>query len=252
MQVKSILVADSGSTKTDWCLLEDGRRRTFSTQGISPYFQTPAQVQEIIRLELVQQYPALLQVAEIYFYGTGLLAPGNARMVEDALQAIFPQSNISVTHDLMGAARGLCGHRPGVVSILGTGSNSCYYDGNAIVKNNPGLGYILGDEGSGAYLGKHILQYYLYNSFDEELRFRFDAKYQTNRDEILENVYRKPLANRYLASFAGFLAENRGHFLIENTLEDGMNEFFFNHLYKYRESWTSPLYFTGGIAYAFR
>ncbi|SCC27400.1 BadF/BadG/BcrA/BcrD ATPase family protein [Chitinophaga costaii] len=252
MQVKTILVADSGSTKTDWCLVEDGHRRTFSTQGISPYFQTPAQVQEIIQTELVRQYPALLQVHELYFYGTGLLAPANARMVEDALQAVFTQTNISVNHDLMGAARGLCGRHPGVVSILGTGSNSCFYDGITIVKNNPGLGYVLGDEGSGAYLGKRLLQYYLYDSFDEELKFKFDAKYQVTRDQILENVYRKPLANRYLASFAGFLTENRGHFLIENALEDGINEFFFNHLYKYRESWTSPLYFSGGIAHAFR
>lgn len=252
MQVKTILIADSGSTKTAWCLVENGHQRTFSTQGISPYFQTPAQVQQILQTELVSQDPALLKVEELYFYGTGLLAEANARMVEDALQAVFTNTNISVTHDLMGAARGLCGHNPGIVSILGTGSNSCYYDGSAIVKNIPGLGYILGDEGSGAYLGKHILQYYLYNSFDDELKFKFEAKFNTSRDEILENVYRKPLANRYLASFASFLSENRGHFLVENILEDGFNEFFFNHLYKYRESWTSPLHFTGGVASSFK
>ena len=250
--MKTILIADSGSTKTDWCLVENGHSRVFSTQGISPYFQTEAQVQDIVQKELITQYPALLTVAEIYFYGTGCLNPANARLVENALQAVFTNTNISVTHDLMGAARGLCGRKKGVVSILGTGSNSCFYDGTDIVKNNPGLGYVLGDEGSGTYLGKLILKYYLYNSFDDELKFKFEAKYNTNRDEILENVYRKPLANRYLASFAGFLSENRGHFIVENTLEDGLNEFFFSHLYKYSESWTSELHFSGGIAYAFR
>lgn len=252
MHVKTILVADSGSTKTDWSFVENGHSRVFSTQGISPYFQTEAQVQEIIQKELVTQDAALLNVDELYFYGTGCLNPANALLVETALQAVFTQTNISVTHDLMGAARGLCGREGGIVSILGTGSNSCFYDGTNIVKNNPGLGFILGDEGSGAYLGKHMLQYYLYNSFDDELKFKFEAKYNTTRDEILESVYRKPLANRYLASFAGFLAENRGHFLVENTIEDGLNEFFFHHLYKYRESWTHALHFTGGIAYAFR
>jgi glucosamine kinase len=139
-----------------------------------------------------------------------------------------------------------------VVSILGTGANSCYYDGKEVAKNNPGLGFILGDEASGAYLGKKLLRMYMYNSFDEELRARFDAQYNTNNDEILENVYRKPMANRYLAGFAPFLSENRGHYLIENILEDSFNEFFFNHIYKYSESWTLPLHFTGSIAWNFR
>ena len=152
----------------------------------------------------------------------------------------------------MGAARALCGHQKGVACILGTGSNSCYFDGKKITKNSPGLGYVLGDEGSGAYLGKKVLQYYLYNTFDEELRYRFDAKYTTNQVEILDNLYKKPLPNRYLASFTIFLAENRGHYMIENILEDGFNDFFFNHLCKYRESWNYPIHFVGSVAFGFR
>ncbi len=120
------------------------------------------------------------------------------------------------------------------------------------MKNSPGLGYVLGDEGSGAYLGKKVLQYYLYNTFDEDLRSRFDAKYVTTPSEILDNVYKKPLANRYLASFTLFLAENRGHYMIENIIEDGLNDFFFNHIYKYGESWKYPIHFIGGVAYEFR
>jgi N-acetylglucosamine kinase-like BadF-type ATPase len=172
--------------------------------------------------------------------------------VETALKAVFPLAVVNVKHDLMGAARSLCGNEPGVVSILGTGANSCYYDGKEVAKNNPGLGFILGDEASGAYLGKKLLRMYMYNSFDEELKARFDAQYNTNNDEILENVYRKPMANRYLAGFAPFLSENRGHYLIENILEDSLNEFFFNHIYKYSESWTLPLHFTGSIAWHFK
>jgi N-acetylglucosamine kinase-like BadF-type ATPase len=152
----------------------------------------------------------------------------------------------------MAAARALCGHEKGVACILGTGSNSCYYDGRRIVRNSPGLGYVLGDEGSGAYLGRKVLQYYLYNTFDEDLRARFDATYVTNPVEILENVCKKPLPNRYLASFAKFLGDNRGHYMIENIIEDGLNDFFFTHLCKYREVWKLPVSFVGGVAFGFK
>jgi hypothetical protein len=152
----------------------------------------------------------------------------------------------------MAAARALCGTEKGIACILGTGSNSCYYDGKKIVKNSPGLGYVLGDEGSGAYLGKKVIQYYLYGTFDDELRGRFDLTYTTTAPEILENVYRKPLPNRYLAGFARFLADNRGHYMIENIIEDGLNDFFFIHLCKYKEIWNYPVNFAGSIAFGFK
>lgn len=250
MKIK--LIAESGSTKADWCLLAGKETWHFKTQGISPYFLNEQQIQELLEKELLPELPPEIQIEEINYYGTGCLQPKSVKIVETALKAVWPLAVANVKHDLMGAARSLCGHEPGVVSILGTGANSCYYDGKEVAKNNPGLGFILGDEASGAYLGKKLLQMYMYNSFDEELKARFDAQYNTNNDEILENVYRKPMANRYLAGFAPFLSENRGHYLIENILEDSFNEFFFNHIYKYSESWTLPLHFTGSIAWNFR
>lgn len=250
MKIK--LIAESGSTKADWCLLAGNETWHFRTQGISPYFLNEQQIQELLEKELVPHLPPDIQIEEINYYGTGCLQPKSVRIVETALKAVWPLAAANVKHDLMGAARSLCGNEPGVVSILGTGANSCYYDGKVVAKNNPGLGFILGDEASGAYLGKKLLRMYMYNSFDEELRARFDAQYNTSNDEILENVYRKPMANRYLAGFAPFLSENRGHYLIENILEDSLNEFFFNHIYKYSESWTLPLHFTGSIAWNFR
>jgi N-acetylglucosamine kinase-like BadF-type ATPase len=120
------------------------------------------------------------------------------------------------------------------------------------VSNSPGLGYVLGDEGSGAYLGKKVLQYYLYKTFDEELNSRFNSKFNTNNATILENIYKKPLPNRYLASFAIFLAENRGHFMIENIIEDGINDFFFQHISSYKESRKLPVHFVGGVAHGYR
>jgi N-acetylglucosamine kinase-like BadF-type ATPase len=245
------LIADSGATKAEWCLLQNGRKRTLFTQGISPYFLTTAQITEILQKELLPKLKKTV-VGEIYYYGTGCANPVNAKSVKKAISNVFKKTKIEVTHDLMGAARALCGRKKGIACILGTGSNSCYFDGKKIVKNSPGLGYVLGDEGSGAYLGKKVIQYYLYGTFDEELRGRFDLTYTTNKAEILENVYKKPLPNRYLAGFAKFLADNRGHYMIENIIEDGLNDFFFNHLCKYRETWTMPVHFAGSVAFGFK
>jgi N-acetylglucosamine kinase-like BadF-type ATPase len=250
--MKVQLIADCGSTKAEWGLLGAGEATRYSTSGISPFFLNAAQIQDLLEKELLPQLPPDIQIDEIHYYGTGCLQRRSREIVESALRAVWPVTSFEVNHDLMGAARALCGKEPGVASILGTGSNSCFFDGTTIKKNNPGLGYVLGDEGSGAILGKKLLQYYLYNTFDEELKSRFDAQYNTNHEEILENVYRKPMPNRYLAGFAKFLGENRGHFIVENILEDGLNEFFFNHIYKYSESWTHPLHFTGSIAWHFR
>jgi N-acetylglucosamine kinase-like BadF-type ATPase len=245
------LIADCGSTKSEWCLVQGRKRTTVFTQGISPYFLDTAAIARVLSAELK---PSLGGKAPgiIHYYGTGCLNPANRRSVKKALSMVFPDADLEVDHDLSAAARALCGHQKGIACILGTGSNSCYYNGKRIVSNSPGLGYVLGDEGSGAYLGKRVLQYYLYNTFDEDLRSRFDARYVTTPAEILDHVYKQPLANRYLASYAMFLAENRGHFMIENIIEDGLNDFFFYHLCKYRESWTSPIHFVGSVAWGFR
>lgn len=252
MSTKGILIADSGSTKTDWCLIKGKKKLYMYTQGISPYFQTSIQIADILQKELLPQLEKPDQIGAIYYYGTGCAHPNNIAIVKKVLKAVFPSARCSVTHDLMAAARALCGHTKGIACILGTGSNSCYYNGRRIVKNNPGLGFILGDEGSGAYLGRKVLQYYLYHTFDDELMARFDEKYNTTKDKILENVYKRPLPNRYLASFVPFLEENRGHFMIENIIEDGLNEFFFTHLYKYRESWKVPIHFVGTVAWLYQ
>jgi glucosamine kinase len=245
------LIADSGATKAEWCLLKNGKKKTIFTSGISPYF---LDTEQIIALLVKELRPKLknVEVGEVHYYGTGCANPMNARSVKKALSIVFEKAMVSVNHDLMAAARALCGRKKGIACILGTGSNSCYYDGKKIVKNSPGLGYVLGDEGSGAYLGKKVIQYYLYGTFDEELRARFDASYTTNASGILENVYKKPMPNRYLAGFCRFLAENRGHYMIENIIEDGLNDFFFTHLCKYRETWTLPVSFAGSVAFGFQ
>jgi N-acetylglucosamine kinase-like BadF-type ATPase len=246
------LIADSGATKAEWCLLDGKKKRTFFTQGLSPYFLSSEEIQKILIQELKVKMKAI-EPDELFFYGTGCFSQDNIRLVKQALKMVFPGTKkISVDNDILGAAKGLCGDKKGMVCNLGTGSFCCYYNGKKIAKNSPGIGYVLGDEGSGAYLGKKVIQHFLYNTFDEDLMDRFKAKYNTDRQEILDHVYRKPFPNRYLASFTIFLAENRGHYMIENIIADGFNDFFFNHVYKFRESWTQPINFIGSVACGFK
>ncbi len=244
------LIADSGSTKCEWCLLDNKKKKIILTKGINPYFTTPEEIIQLLSKELIP-YIGKKEIEQVHFYGTGLSNLNNVAKIKQALKHFFKKAKLQINTDLLAAARAACNKEKGVVCILGTGSNSCYYNGKTIVKNHTSLGYILGDEGSGAYLGKAVVRYYLYNTFDEDLRSRFDAKFVTTPHEIIENVYTQPMANRYLASFTAFLAENRGHYMVENILEDGFSEFFYHHIYKYRESWSNPIHFVGGVANAF-
>ena len=249
--MRSILIADSGSTKTQWCLLAGDKKKMISTQGISPYFLNDETLGKILSEELLPK-TGNINIDEIYYYGTGCSNPKNISLVKRGLKKIYKTSSIKVEHDLLGAAKALCGNEKGIACILGTGSNSCFYNGKKVVKNSPGLGFILGDEGSGTHLGKKVLQYYLYNTFDAELMDKFKEKYPQTASEILDSVYKTALPNRYLAGFVNFLIENRGHFMVENIIEDSINDFFFNHVYKYRESWSLPINFVGSVAYGFK
>ncbi len=245
------LIADSGATKAEWTLISNDKPRTFITQGISPYFLDTKQIIEVLVKEVKTKLKKP-EVNEVYYYGTGMRNHDNVSMMKKSLQQVFKGAVIEINDDMLAAARALNGKEKGLACNLGTGSFCCYYNGKRIAKQSPGIGYILGDEGSGAYLGKKVLQYYLYKTFDEELRNKFDIKYDTTPVGILENVYRKSLANRYLASFSLFLVENRGHYMIENIIEDGLNDFFFAHLTKYREAGKLPVSFVGSVAFGFK
>jgi glucosamine kinase len=247
----AILIADSGATKCEWRLLTEGKSRAIHTQGISPYFLTGEQIIALLQKELLPKLKKA-EISRLHFYGTGLANESNVAVIKKVLKTLFPKAKTEIQTDIVAAARALCGTTKGVACGLGTGTICCYYDGKKVVKTSPGLGYVLGDEGSGAYLGRKVIQYYLYQTFDEELKARFEKRFGVTQREILDSVYKQPLANRYLASYAIFLAENRGHYMIENIIEDGLNDFFFTHLYKFRESWTMPIHFTGSIAFGFR
>jgi N-acetylglucosamine kinase-like BadF-type ATPase len=248
---KNYIIADSGATKCQWTLVLGNQKKTITTIGISPYFLTTEQIVETIAKGFNKKVDTDI-INAVYFYGTGLSNPLNVASIKKALKKVFQKADLDIQTDLVAVARATCQHSKGVACILGTGSNTGYYNGKKIVKNSPGLGYVLGDEGSGAYLGKKVLQYYLYKTFDEELMHAFESKYPINKDQILDAIYKQPLPNRYMASFSEFLSEHRGHYMIENIIEDGINDFFFAHLNKLNESWLYPIHFAGSVAYIFR
>ena len=247
----NFIIADSGATKCQWTIVQQNKKKTITTIGISPYFLSTEEIILIIEKAFDKKvdYNA---IKDVYFYGTGLSNASNVQTIKKALKTLFKKASFDIQTDLMAIARAACMNQKGVACILGTGSNAGFYNGKKIIKNSPGLGYVLGDEGSGTYLGKKVLQYYLYKTFDEDLMNAFEQKYHLDKSTILNKVYKEPLANRYIAQFTEFLVENRGHYMIENIIEDGLNDFFFTHLNKLNESWLHPIHFVGSVAYGFR
>lgn len=251
-KMAAILIADSGSTKTDWCFIKSGKCcQKIRTAGINPLLQTTKQIAEMLASELSIDEPAEA-VAQVVFYGAGAKDELAQKELKAVLSAHFETAEIEIQSDLLAAARATCGHDKGVACILGTGSNSGYYNGKIIKHQNPSLGFIVGDEGSGAFLGKRVLQYFFYRTFDEELDGAFKLKYGDDLSPILHEIYRGSFPNRYLATFVEFLIEHRGHYMVENIVEDAFIDFHQRHILKYRESWNYPVHFCGAVAYEFK
>lgn len=248
----SYLIADSGSTKTDWCLLRKGKKPLrFSTQGINPYLQSKESIEAMLKAEL--PWDNKKYMADVmYYFGAGAANPEKQTFLCDILKAHFKIKKTEVKGDMVAAAKALCGDGPGIVCILGTGSASCYYNGKKIIEQRPSLGYIAGDEGGGNYMGKRILQYYAYGTFDSELKMGFEMRFGNDIRQIINKLYHEPNPNRYLASFVTLLKENRGHYMVENIIEDCLNDFFHTSILKHRNSWKLPLYFSGSVAYEFK
>lgn len=247
------LIADSGSTKTHWCLLaNNGSTEEFFTDGINPFYQTTDAIKNSINNQLLPQLAHVMWVgpiSEIYFYGAGC-TPEKIPFLVQALQSCFKKAEIvEVYSDMVGAARGLLGREAGIACILGTGSNSCQYDGEKFVKNVPALGFILGDEGSGAVLGKRLVADILKNQLGEELKEKFLTQYGVTQADIIENVYRKPFPNRYLAKFSKFCIENIENEKIYALVYDHFNQFVVRNLLQYPNL---PVGFIGSIAYYYK
>lgn len=246
-----ILIADSGSTKTAWRLIDgDKNIHQVSTQGFNPYFQDTKAISEALKTELLPNLQANA-VSEIYYYGAGCSSPDKIGIVEHAIKEHFTNAKIEVEHDLLAAARAVCGHKPGIAAILGTGSNSCYYDGEKIAENVASLGFILGDEGSGAHIGKAFITAYLNNEVPAEIAARFYQRFQLHKNEILDAVYKKPMPSRFLASFAKFIFQNiKEPYMLELSISC-FTQFFDKHICKYEKHRELKLSIVGSVGFYF-
>lgn len=247
-----ILIADSGSTKTHWRLVDSSNTITqFQTQGFNPFLQTTDEISGELKTNLL---PLLYEesaqkVKHIYFYGAGCSTPEKCSIVSNALKQFFPNALLEVNHDLLAAARAVCGNKPGIAAILGTGSNTCYYNGESIVENVRSQGYLLGDEGSGMHIGKTFIKAYLDNEIPEDIKYKFEKKYSLSFDDILENIYKKPFPNRFLASFSKFVFENKEDKFVSDIIYKCIEMFFDKQVCKYKNHKEVEVSFVGSVAY---
>jgi len=261
-----ILIADSGSTKTDWALLNDKAYdrsvvASFKTQGITPIHQSPEEMRHILGQELLQQlstFPrknlvnsgiletSLLDRLSVFFYGSGC-TPAHVPVVKRLLTEVLSPVYVEVHSDLMGSARALCQHEAGIACILGTGANSCLYDGEQIVQNTPALGYILGDEGSGAVLGRLFMNAIFKNPAFADVRDDYLKISKLTQADIIQKVYREPMANRFLASTSLYIAEHIDNPLLSELVVQNFRHFFRSNIAPYQRR-DLPVSFVGSMA----
>ena len=247
------LVVDSGSTKSDWGFFNTPYDlKVFKTQGMNPLHIHGDELKTIISHELLDKNPDIKpdQVKELFFYGSGCANNTICSQMENILKDYFPNASITVDSDMLGAARALCGNSEGVACVLGTGSNSCLYNGSTVKDQVPSLGYILGDEGSAAALGRRLINDCFKRQLPENVCKEFIEKYSLTKDIVIENVYRKPMANRYIANFATFLIDKRDIPEVHKLLVQCFSDFFTRNVISYHKPWM-PVHFVGSLANSF-
>lgn len=243
-----ILIADSGSTKTDWCLInEDKKRFYFRSKGLNPYNISMENAKTEIETAVVPNICD--EVKTIVFYGSGCSAKVKQEEVKAILEPYFPSATIEIEHDLMGAARATCGKEAGICAILGTGSNSCLYDGKNIVGNVPALGYVLCDEGAGTNIGKVLLRNYLRHLMPQDVNTMFAKEFAGEESDFLNRLYKGELPNYYLASFAKFAMDNQHNEYLRGIIEKAFDDFFINQIICYPQYNKYPINVVGSIGY---
>ena len=247
-----ILVADSGSSKTDWLLTgPEQEPLQFRTGGLNPYFLSEKEMVKILQDQGADMVAHAADISEIYFFGAGCSSPDRHEIVSNAISQVFPKAYISVDSDLLGAAYATCGHEKGFCCVLGTGSNISFFDGEDVHAGKHGLGYILGDEGSGSWFGKALVTDYLYGNMPEDIQSMFYAEYPIDKGTVIFNVYQKPGGNFYLAAFSKFLNKIRNSQYGQNLLARGFLEFIETNIKSYPQYHKYKCHFVGSIAYVF-
>lgn len=249
----SILLADSGSTKTDWVVIDNGKVvADYKTIGFNPYFQTTEQIYDELILNLkpfISEH--LSSVEKLYYYGAGCSNEINCKIVGDGIKAALDLQEVKIGHDLLAAARALCGSDSGIACILGTGSNSCLYNGVDVAENVPSYGYMFGDDGSGAHIGKTLVQAYFNDELPVKIKTAFEAK-GYHREEILDNVYKKGMPSRYLASINSFVSDNIKEPYMKKLVKQCFVDFFHKQIEKYTDSRKYTVHSVGSIGYYYK
>ena len=248
-----IVIADSGSTKTTWCVVDaSGKIREFNTEGYNPCYAGGEKLSEILKPHLLDNFDTS-RVHQVSFYGAGVFEDKYDR-IHNALHPVFPNARIEAGSDLTGAARALLGYKPGFAAILGTGSNSCLYDGEKITHHVQSLGFLLGDEGSGGYMGKRLITDYIRGYMPEEVRQWFWETYRLSGAQLLHRIYSDPTPNRYCASFTRFLTgEHAGHEYLEQHVICGSFRDFFNRIVQFYPDYQKYMFnCVGSIGWIFR
>lgn len=244
------LIADSGSTKTDWRLIDDKTGlHSFQTTGINPFFRTSENIFQELNKKIFPEIDR--NIDEIFFYGAGVVNPEKGDVVKNALLKLFPNARIETHSDILGASRALFGTQPGIACILGTGSNTCLYDGRKITKRILPLGFILGDECSGADLGKKLIGDYFKQVMPSELRILFKRQFTVNQDDILNHTYRMERPNKYLAGFAPFLSQHINDPYCQQLLKNKLADFFERNVLKLPNVLSFDIGFVGSVAFYF-
>lgn len=246
-----ILVADSGSTKTDWMGYTPEQTFRFETHGLNPYFVNANDIAKILSKNKELALYAD-KVKEIYFFGAGCSSPDKHEIMSNGLSSFFPNAYISVDHDLLGSAYATCGDKKGLSCILGTGSSIAYYDGKDVTAGLHGLGYVLGDEGSGTYFGKKMITSFLYKTMPSELATSFYETFKVDKETVVSQIYTKPFPNSYLASFSRFMKGHQSHPFIQKTLRDGFQEFIDSTVRDYKNYKSLTCNFVGSIAFFYQ
>lgn len=245
-----ILIADSGSSKTDWRLIDNETITQFSCIGLNPNFVDESTVAEELNKTFVNLNK--IEVTEIHFYGSGCSSETENQIIADGIKQVFPKAEINIYHDLLGAARAACGKNRGVAGILGTGSNCCMFDGEQIIEEFRSGGYVISDEGGGVDIGKRLIKAFIEGRMDSELENRFQKRYKINVDQILEGLYKKPFPNKYLASFSQFAFHNRENAFVSELLQNSFRSYFQNMVSRYSEYQNVPLNLVGSIAFYYQ
>ncbi|WP_118194563.1 N-acetylglucosamine kinase [Albibacterium indicum] len=248
-----IIIADGGSTKTNWCVIDNsGKKIYFNTEGYNPYFVSKEYIQSSLKKGLPEDLN-LEDITEVHYYGAGVHNEEKAEIIKDAFSHFFTKAEIAVGHDLLAAARALLGTETGFAAILGTGTNTCIYDGEDVAMNIDSAAYILGDEGSGCYIGKKLLTDYVRGLMPENVRQEFWNTYKITPDEVMDRVYTQPLANRFCASFSKFAYDCAVNIeYLRGIVKSSFADFFTNLVSKYPDYKNYSFNCIGSVGYNFR